>query len=287
MLPFVPSFVPNLLQVAPFVLAFALLFAKPMRNHPGPLYAFWAAAVAAVTWFDPTFESAALNAAVQLVTSAYTGICLYFIVMFVGTLDRTPWVKRLLSIRSELSVIGGIIIAAHLVRVVGFFTLSLTPMWGRIWGDPAAVFMFAAAVVVGVPLTVTFLIPWITSFKVVRKRLSPKVWKRTQLLAYPFVVLMAAQGFLLAVGHALYGYPYNGTALLSTFAADPASWLANFAQQVATAWMYVALGVGYVVLRLRKRSRDKARRDAVMVAGKAAVEAKATLRAKAEESSVS
>lgn len=264
MLPFVPAFIPNLLQVAPFVLAFALLCAKPLRLHPGPFYLAWAVACVAVTWFDPTFESPFLNAAVQLVTSAYTGVCLYFVVMFAGALDRTPWVKRLLSIRSELSVIGGIIIAAHLVRVIGFLALSLTPMWERVWGQPTASVMFAAAVVVGVPLTLTFLVPWITSFKVVRKRLSAKTWKRTQVLAYPFVILMAAQGFLLAVGHALYGYPFDGLALTATFAADPAGWLTSFAGQVATAWMYLALGVGYVVLRLRKRARDKARRAAAL-----------------------
>lgn len=159
MLPFVPAFVPNLLQAAPFVLAFALACAKPLRLHPGPFYLAWAVVCALVAWFDPVFASPALDAAVQLATSAYTGVCLYFVVMFAGALDRTPWVKRLLSVRSELSVIGGIVIAAHLVRVVGFFTLSLTPMWERVWGQPTASLMFAAAVIVGVPLTLTFLVP--------------------------------------------------------------------------------------------------------------------------------
>lgn len=259
-LPFVPAFVPNLLQVAPFALAFCLLCAKPLRAHPGPFYAFWTLAVVAVTleWL-PTALPPALDAFVQLVTSSYTGVFLYLVVMFVGALERTPLVKRLLSIRSELSVIAGIVIAAHVVRVAGFFTLSLTPMWERVWGQPAASLMFAAAVIVGVPLTATFLVPWVTSFKVVRRRMSQKAWKRTQLLAYPFIALMVAQGFLLAVGHALYGYPYDGLAL-------SAAWLASFAQQVATAWMYLAIGAAYLVLRLRKRSRDRARREGVRAA---------------------
>ena len=283
MLPFFPAFVPNLLQAAPFVLAFALLCAKPLCAHPGPFYLFWTLAVLAVTWYDPVVSimgadapqlalawqsqvqalpttTPLLDAVVQLVTSSYTGVCLYFIVMFAGALERTPLVKRLLSVRSELSVIGGIVIAAHLVRVVGFLMLSLSPMWERMWGQPAAGIMFAAAVIVGLPLTVTFLVPWITSFKAVRRRLSPKAWKRTQLLAYPFVFLMVAQGFLLAVGHALHGYPYDGTGVMMALATDPGAWLASFAQQVVTAWLYLALGAGYAVLRLRKRSRDKARR---------------------------
>ena len=287
MIPFVPAFVPNLLQVAPFAIAFALLCAKPLRCCPGPFYVFWTLSVVAVTWSGPVVSvlgsdapafatvwqaqlealpstAPLLDAVVQLVTSAYTGVCLCFIVMFAGALERTPWVKRLLSVRSELSVIAGIVIAAHLVRVAGFLALSLTPMWPRIWGQPAAGVMFAAAVVVGLPLTATFLVPWITSFKAVRKRLSAKTWKRTQLLAYPFVALMAAQGFLLAVGHLLHGYPYDGLAASAAFAVDPAGWLATFAGQVFTAWMYLVLGASYAVLRLRKRSRDKARREAAV-----------------------
>ncbi|WP_080797471.1 hypothetical protein [Arabiibacter massiliensis] len=261
MLPFFPAFVPNLLQAAPFALAFCFLCARPLRAHPGPFYALWGVAAVAAFWHDPAAAPPALDAVMQLLTSAYTGVCLYFVVMFAGALERTPAVKRLLSIRSELSVIAGIIIAGHLVRVIDFLVLSLTPMWEQIWGQPAAGIMFAAAVVVGLPLTATFLVPWITSFKCVRRRLSQKAWKRTQLLAYPFVLLMAAQGFLLAVGHLLHGYPYDGQQTLFAIMADPSAWLATFAQQVATAWLYLALGVGYVVLRLRKRARDRARRE--------------------------
>ena len=282
MLAFMPSFVPNLLQAAPFVIAFALLCAKPLRSCPGAFYAFWTLSVTAVTWSDaavsllgsdaPAFATAwqaqltalpstapLLDAAVQLVTSAYTGVCLYFVVMFAGALERTPAVKRLLSVRTELSVIGGFLVAGHLVRVFGFLAMSLTPAWGQIWGHPAAELMFAAAVVVGLPLTATFLAPWITSFRFVRRRMPAGAWKRVQKLAYPFMFLMVAQGFLLAVGHAAYGYPFDGSVMMALL-QNPVSWLAGFAQHVATAWTYLAFGVAYAVLRLRKRARDEARR---------------------------
>lgn len=286
MLPFFPSFIPNLIQVAPFVLAFALLCAKPLRRHPAPFYAFWTFAVVGVTWFDPvialsqnqgpTFSKAyeawlgslatampALDAVITLITSSFTGVCLYLIVMFIGAMERTPLVKRLLSIRSELSVIGGIIIMGHVVRIIDFPFLFANPFWAGIWGEPAVQFMFIAAVVIGPLLTIVFIIPWVTSFKVVRKRMTHAAWKRTQLLAYPFMALMVAQGFFLALGHCLYGFPYDDTATMMAIMSDPTAWLGTFAQQVATAWMYLSIGVAYLVMRLRKRSRDKAKREQV------------------------
>lgn len=292
MLPFVPAFIPNLLQVAPFVLAFSVLCARPLRKHTGWFYAVWTVAVVAVTWYDPVIAlggddpfapalaakawvgslpatAPLLNAVVQLFTSSFTGVCLYLVVMFVGALDRTPVVKRLLSVRSELSVIGGIVVMGHVVRIVDFPFLFANPMWSDIWGTPAVDFMFVAAVIIGPALTVCFLVPWITSFRAVRTRMAPATWKKTQKLAYPFMALMVAQGFFLALGHAVYGYPYDGNAFAMAIMTNPAGWLATFAQQVATAWMYLFLGAAYLVLRLRKRSRDKAKREGVRAAVRA------------------
>lgn len=287
MLPFVPSFIPNLMQVAPFVIAFSLLCVQPLRRHAGWFYAFWTAAVVAVTWFDPVISilgesspgialmaqaqmdalpssSPLMHTIVQLLTSSFTGVCFYLIVMFAGALERTPTVKRLLSVRSELSVIGGIVVMGHVVRIVDFPFLFANPLWSQIWGSPAVDYMFIAAVVIGPVLTLCFLVPWITSFRVIRKRMAPATWKKTQKLAYPFMALMVAQGFFLALGHALFGYPYDGTQFMMAIMSDPAAWLETFAQQVATTWMYLTLGIGYLVLRLRKRSRDRARRERVV-----------------------
>lgn len=252
--------IPNILQVLPFVVLFSVMCANVLRTHPVPFYVAWAVVAALATWGGLAGFAPAVDRVVQLFASSYVGVSFYLIVMFAGALDRTPVVKTLLSIRTELSVIGGIVVAGHLVRVFGFLTMSLTPMWGEIWGHPAAEFMFAAAVVVGLPLTATFFVPWITSFRVVRRRMKPATWKRTQKLAYPFMFLMVAQGFLLAMGHVLYGFPYDGQQVLFAIMSDPAAWLGNFAQQVATAWTYLALGASYLVLRLRKRAKDRARR---------------------------
>lgn len=276
MLPFFPAFIPNLLQVAPFVLAFALLATGALRNHAGVFYVFWTIAVVAVSWYKPVMSvmqeatpsfvtaygsfleaaqaaSPLLTTIITLLTSSFSGVCLYLIVMFIGALDKTPLVKRLYSVRSELSIIGGIIIMGHVVRVLDFAFLFANPVLASMWGQPAGLFMFIAAVVIGPALTLVFVIPWITSFKVVRKRMKHTTWKKTQLLAYPFMALMIAQGFFLALGHCMYGYPFEDSGVAMAIMSGSTAWLETFAQQVATAWMYLALGVGYLVLRLQKR----------------------------------
>lgn len=284
MLPFFPTFIPNLLQVAPFVLAFAVFGAAALRKHAGIFYMLFTLAVVAVSWHDlvmlimqgatPSFvyhyeavldalvsNSPLVSTVVTLLTSSFTGVFLYLIVMFVGALELSPLVKKLLSIRSELSIIGGIIIMGHVVRIIEFPFMFMNPQWQALWGEPAGTFMFIAAVLIGPALTIVFLVPWITSFKGVRKRMSFATWKKTQLLAYPFMALMIGQGFFLALGHCLFGYPFEGSSFAMSIMSNPSEWLQTFAQQVATAWMYLTLGVAYVVLRLQRYRRKKAKQE--------------------------
>lgn len=282
MLPFFPTFIPNLLQIAPFVLVFALVFAKALRSYAGVFYAFFTCAVVLVSWHEPilTFmqeaspafvvrygavlDSAIANSPfistlVTLTTSSFTGVSLYLIVMFIGAVDKTPWVKRLFSIRSELSILGGIIIVGHLVRTISFAVMTASPGAASVWGEPSSYFMFIAGVIIGPLLTITFLVPWITSFKAVRKRMTHTSWKKVQKLAYPFMALMVAQGLFLALGHCFYGYPFDSPSLAMSLMSGSTLWLETFAQQVATAWMYLFIGVAYLVLRVRKSLRTRAR----------------------------
>lgn len=290
MLSFFFAVIPEVVKVAPFVVAFALLCAKPLRQCAGCFYLAWAIAVLAVTWYDPVIDLCgnnapalalmaeaqvaslgttmpALDGVVHVLTSSYTGVCFYLVVMFIGALDRTPLVKRLLSVRTELSVIGGIIIMGHVVRVATMPFLFANPAWMDMWGSPAGEFMFAAVVVVGPLLTLVFVVPWITSFRAIRRRMQPATWKKVQKLAYPFMVLLVLQGFFLAVGHGMYGYPYEDSSTLIALVSSPTEWLASFAQQVATACLYLFFGVSYVTLRVRKYMRDKTRRDQVARVG--------------------
>ncbi len=242
MIPFVPQVIPNILQALVFAGAFSLAFAPVLRKHPVPFYVLFIVACvlsfSSVLIFVPT-----LYYVDQLLASCYTGVAIYLLVMFAGALPKSWAVtKRLLSVRSELSILGGFVILFHAVKVLPMVPLAFTSAYSRIWGD-ALPWMFVATVVVGVPLLVCFLVPWITSFKFIRNRMEHKKWKRVQRLAYPFMALLVAQGMLLAAGHAAY-----------VGAGD-----ASFVNYVVVAATYGVIGVTYLALKLVQRRKKKAR----------------------------
>ncbi len=238
MIPYVPQIVPNILQALVFVCAFSLALAPILRKHPVPFYVLFIAAsvlsFSSFLVFVPT-----LYYADQLFASCYTGVAFYVLVMFAGALPKSWAVtKRLLSVRSEMSIAGGFIIAFHVLKVLPMVPLAFTSSYSKIWGD-ALPWMFAASVVVGLPLLVCFLVPWITSFRFIRNRMEHKRWKRVQRLAYPFMALLVAQGMLLAIGHAVY-----------VGVGD-----ARFAGYVVTAVTYAVIGVAYLALKVGGRRK--------------------------------
>lgn len=292
MLPFFPEFVPGLVRVFPFVLAFCLACAPLLRHYAAVFYLVFGAAAFVMSWsnlamallgdatpafvlaydvaLDATVEGSALaKTLAELTASSYAGVSFYLIVMFAGAMRRTPAVKRLLAVRSELSVLGGIVVFGHVLRIFDFPSNFANPMFNYVLGTPGKEFMFVATAVIGPLLTVCFLVPWVTSFKAVRRRMTHATWKKTQLLAYPFMVLMLLQGFFLALGHLFLGYPWDNQMFAQSMLADSAAWLATFAQSVLTAGLYLVLLVTYVAMRLSKRCEDRARKARLVGAANA------------------
>lgn len=253
MIPFVPSIVPNIVQALVLVVAFALVFAPVLRKHPVPFYVFYAV-LSAATLVDAVTENATADMVLDLFVSCYVGIAFYLVVMFAGALPRTWWVtKRFLSVRTELSIIGGFIIIAHVCRVAFMIPLSTSIYWTFIWGDAAPV-MMAAVTIVGVPLLICFLVPWVTSFRFVRKHMKHRTWKTVQSLAYPFMGLLVLQGILLSLGHAIYIGP--GTP--------------EFTDYVVNGCIYLIFGIAYIALKvvmaIRKHAKQQ-RRAAAQAGG--------------------
>ncbi len=244
MFPFVPDIVPNILQELVVVVAFCLIVGPRLRKWAWLAYAV--AVIAGVLTFIPqVVDIPAMGVALDVLASCYSGVAIYLVVMFAGALPR-PWklTKRLLSIRSELSILGGIIIAFHVVKVILFVPMSLTPMWILIW-KRAFIWMFVASTLVGVPLLVCFAIPWVTSFPAVRRRMTHAEWKKKQRLAYPFMALLIAQGILLSCGHAAY------------VGASDAGWLGYVVNGIT----YAVIGAAYLVLKLKETRRRKALKE--------------------------
>ncbi len=242
MLPFIPDIVPTILVELVFMGALIVVVAPALRKCPIPFYIVWVAACAA-TFVDIVQWIPWLYRVVQLVASCYAGVALYLLVMFAGALPKRWWLtKRLLSVRTEMSIIGGFVIFAHVIQAIVMVPLSFTPIWAKAWGDASPI-MFVATTVVGLPLTVCFFAPWITSFRCVRSIMEHSTWKKVQKLAYPFMALLIAQGILLSVGHAAY-YGFSGDDALN---------------YLIVAVTYAVLGAVYLGLKLRQRSQRRAK----------------------------
>ena len=288
MFSFLPAYIPEIVQVFPFVLVFALACAPSLHRHPMPYYAVIAVAVVLADVLgaaagtsgmgDASRLSAAAaqggivgawaqvaqnpvgNAVITLLTSSYTGVSIYLIVMFVGVLQNTTAVKRLRLARSELSILGGIIIVAHVARVFYLPFLFANPQFAAVWGPEAAAFMLVATGWIGIPLSVVFLVLWVTSFPPVRRRMKPATWRKVQKWAYLFMALMLAQGFFLALGHAAYVGQLLGSSSMVMMGSAASGMADSFAGYVATATLYAVVAVFYLVLWLQKRALARRRK---------------------------
>ena len=131
------------------------------------------------------------------------------IIMYIGALDaKIPAVKRLLSIRKEISIISGFPILTHsLVRLVNnlpgslkFFTnkaeyLESTRVVSEL-GAGISSFSF----VLGVALVVIFIPLWVTSFDWVHKRMGGARWKKWQRWSYVLYVLLFVHAMGIQLG---------------------------------------------------------------------------------------
>lgn len=250
MIPFVPDIVPDILQALVLTIAFTLAAGGALRKHPLPFYVLFIVA-SLLTFVDLERTNAVAYTIVNLFASCYTGVAFYLLVMFTGALPvKWSFTKLLYSVRSQLSILAGFIIMAHVAKVSFFVPMSFTGYWPLIW-QTAAPIMFAASTIVGLPLLVCFVAPWITSFPQIRSRMEHNDWKKIQRMAYPFMALLVLQGMLLALGHAVYvGHD-----------------AANYSSYIATGITYAVIGIAYLVLKTIKAfKQQKAKEDALAAA---------------------
>jgi DMSO/TMAO reductase YedYZ heme-binding membrane subunit len=135
---------------------------------------------------------------------------LLIIIMYMGALNpRIPFVKRLMSIRKELSIIVGFPVLTHsLIRTANnflpplqFFTdreeyLANTPVVSELGAG-----ISSFSLVLGIVMLAIFLPLWITSFDSVRKQMSAVKWKKLQKWSYALYATL----FIHAVGIAAGG----------------------------------------------------------------------------------
>ncbi len=131
------------------------------------------------------------------------------IIMYMGAFSpKIPYVGRLMSIRKELSIIVGFPVLAHAVkRVFGSFpqgwqyffdneTYMQSPRVSSALGSGVTSFAF----VLGLVMTILFLVLWITSFDSVHRKLGTKKWKSIQKWSYGLYAMLFIHSMCLSVG---------------------------------------------------------------------------------------
>ncbi|MFI3280319.1 MAG: hypothetical protein SNG49_03355 [Rikenellaceae bacterium] len=131
------------------------------------------------------------------------------IIMYMGALSaKNKYVGRLMSIRKELSIIVGFPVLAHAVkRVFGTFpggwqfffdneTYMQSPRVSSALGSGITSFAF----VLGLVMTILFLVLWVTSFDSVHRKLGTKRWKSVQKWSYALYAMLFIHSVFLQLG---------------------------------------------------------------------------------------
>ncbi|MDR1668275.1 MAG: ferric reductase-like transmembrane domain-containing protein [Bacteroidales bacterium] len=163
------------------------------------------------------------------------GFPLLIIIMYVGALNpKNPYVKKLLGIRKELSILSGFPILAHsLIRVAHNFPNALrffTDHEGYMAGGRVTNALGAGisnfSFVLGVLMLALFLPLWVTSFDFVRKRMGSVRWKKWQRWSYVLYATLFIHAMGIQVGGMLNpmrrGTPHPTVEVIAAPASAPA-----------------------------------------------------------------
>ncbi|MDR0572798.1 MAG: hypothetical protein LBG96_01995 [Tannerella sp.] len=141
--------------------------------------------------------------------AATFGFPLLIIIMYAGALDvRFKWVKKLMSIRKELSIISGFPIFAHsLIRVshnfpgsLAYFTRHDEYMETARAANEAGLWATNFSLVLGIVLLILFIPLWVTSFDSIHKRMGGVSWKKLQRWSYVLYALLFIHAMGIQVG---------------------------------------------------------------------------------------
>lgn len=175
---------------------------------------------------------APIQVLLDVLNKGYFGCALLAIVMFMGVLDaESPLRHKLQPIRAELSILSFIIICDHLIG----YAPAFFPVLGRLFSLRAGQ---ASSLVAAIVLAVVFIVLSITSFKIIRSKMSRTLWKSIQRWSYVMVGLLWLHIVLVLARPA--------------FSATGGS----VSAQVALVIYTVIIGL-YAVLRIRKALKDR------------------------------
>lgn len=138
------------------------------------------------------------------------GYPILIIIMYIGALNpKNPYVRKLLVIRKEMSIISGFSVLAHSwVRVsytfpsaLGYFTDHSGYIEKNEWvKSDLGVGLSNFGYVLGILMVVLFLVLWVTSFDSIHKKMGGRKWKAVQKWSYVLYAMLFIHSITLHAG---------------------------------------------------------------------------------------
>ena len=184
-------------------LALAIVFAfacrRPLKAAP---WAFYGLALLLDVLFvvDATVRMPGFlhDGLYLLVHKCTLATALFAVVMYIGVFRHEGWVsQQLRPVRAELSILAWLLSLGHVALYVGSYVTRLASGIAQ----PAVALSLAVALV----LLVLLVLLGVTSFNVVKRRMSKSQWRRVQWWAYPFFGLVYVHLMLMLAPAALHG----------------------------------------------------------------------------------
>ena len=211
------DFIQFLNTLAPLLMALAVLtllsvlLSRSIKKHAAIYYTVFAIPFAIVViplvgrWFGVEIVNPGRlipfmgNLTRDYIHAGTLGFPLLVIIMYMGALDmKRPWVKKLMSIRKELSILSGFPILTHaLIRVthnfpnaLRFFTDNEGYMASERVSSALGAGLSSFSFVLGAVMLALFIPLWVTSFDFVRKRMGNVRWKKLQRWSYALYAML-------------------------------------------------------------------------------------------------
>jgi DMSO/TMAO reductase YedYZ heme-binding membrane subunit len=261
--------IPNVVKGLICALVFVVIFKKQIKAHPVVFYIYPALYFIWDLIACSTFLSSAAAETLEgwgwsgylmagwwlewLGLGTTFGIGLIIIVMFIGVLPKTEFVKNLFTIRTEMSIIGGTILVGH-----GILQQDNIILYNQYYSDSPIFFTLIMFCILGMVILLLLIAPWITSFRAVRKKMKPSTWKKLQTYtSIPLFVGMLLFGLAMYLGRVLQWYPgivdiWNITTPLSSDEPMSLGYGVDLATYYLSAKVYLVFLVAYIVLRIKK-----------------------------------
>ncbi|MDR0714758.1 MAG: ferric reductase-like transmembrane domain-containing protein [Bacteroidales bacterium] len=213
---FLNTLAPLLMALAVLTLLF-LLLAKSIKKHAVIYYFVFAIPAIlfilrqilssyGITALDFSRGSTVGSILREYVHAGGFSFPLLIIIMYIGALpSQNRYVKRLMMIRKELSIISGFPILIHTwVRLrMAFGSFDYFFGSGEAVRSSVGAGFSNAVYMLGLFMAILFLVLWITSFDVMRKWLGARRWKKIQRWSYVLYAMLFIHSMGIQVGSIL------------------------------------------------------------------------------------